>query len=256
MHQRAVLIGLLGLVAAAYPLSAQSVVLDEGSFAITVDGRPAGTEEFSIRRSGVGVSGTVIANAVISLDGPDGSREIRPLLAADASAGAASQYQVKVTGAESIDLRLSLVGRRYVSVIRSDEGEEEREFRARPETRILEAGVAHHYYFLRGLREGGSAPAIEPRTSRQFDLEASAWREEEILLGRTRVSARRVIFGPDSDRRLVWYDRQGRVLRVEVPSIGYVAERRDLVGMTPSPQSSPLVPRLGPLTLRIGRFAG
>ena len=214
----------------ATPAAGQSMLVDEGSFAVRVNGRDAGTEEFTIRRTGMGNDAVIIANAVVQIDLAEGHLEIRPLLEAMVPEGAASSYQVKVSGAETAELSLALAGRRYVSRIRTDGGEEEREFLARPETRIVEQGVAHQYYFLRDVREGARVPVIEPRTRRQLQWLASAATDEEIRVGTARVQARRVTFSDSDGDRVVWYDRQGRVLRVEIPFRGYVAERQDLVG--------------------------
>lgn len=214
----------------ALPLAGQSMLVDEGTFAVRLHGQDAGTEEFTIRRTGMGNDAVMIANAVVQLDTPEGPLELRPLLEAMVPEGAASSYQIKVSGAETAELSLALAGRRYLSRIRTDAGEEEREFLARPGTRIVEESVAHQYYFLRDVREGTRVPVIEPRTRRQIQLTASAAIEEEIRLGATRVQARRVSFSAGDDERVVWYDRQGRVLRVEIPARAYVAERTDLVG--------------------------
>ncbi len=209
-------------------LAAQSVVVDEGTFAVTLDGAPAGTERFTIRRAGVGGDAIVIANAVIELDRGAGPMELRPLLEATPVDDASSSYQLKVSGAETSELSVRLAGRRYVSRIHTEEGEEEREFLARPGTRIVEEGVAHQYYFLRGVREGSSAPVIEPRTRSQFQLAASAPTEERVTVGSAYVTARKVTFSSGEDVRHVWFDEQGRVVRVEIPGRGYVAQRRDL----------------------------
>lgn len=221
---------LLAAFLAAGSASAQSVMVDEGTFALTVNGKDAGTETFSIQQAAVGDQGTVIAHGVVKLTLPDGSSEIRPLLETEGLDGTASKYQVKVSGAESMELRLTLAGNRYVSVIRSQAGEEEHEFLARPETRILEEDVAHHYYFLRNVPEGGRAFVIVPRTRKQFQLVVSSVTDETLSMNETKVQARKVVFSAGSDQRTVWFDRQGRVLRVEVPSRKYVAERTDLVG--------------------------
>lgn len=212
------------------PVGAQSILVDEGTFRISLNGVEAGSEDFTIRRAGTGNDATVIAHAVIRLDTGDGRSELRPLLETIIPEGAASSYQLRVSGAENVELSLALAGRRYVSRIRTDAGEEEREFLARPETRILEQDVAHHYYFLRDVREGNRAPAIVPRTRRQIQIVASSWSDEEIRVGTARVQARRVTFSGGEVERVVWYDRQGRVLRVEIPARRYVAERQDLVG--------------------------
>ena len=115
-------------------------------------------------------------------------------------------------------------------MLRSDVGEEEREFLARPETRIVEAWVAHQYYFLRSVREGGRAPVIEPRSRRQLQITAGPWVDESLTLGANRVEARKVVFTAGDETRTVWFDQQGRVLRVDVPALSYRAVREDLVG--------------------------
>ncbi len=221
---------LLGVLLMAGSAAPQSVMIDEGTFAITIHGKAAGTETFAIQQAGAGGDGKVIAHAVVKLTLPDGSEQITPLLEASGLDGTVLKYQVKVSGASPVELKLTRSGNRYVSLIRSQAGEEEREFLARPETRILEEDVAHQYYFLRNLGQGEHAHIIVPRERRQLDLVASAPTDETLHLNRTTVEARKVTFSAGSDRRTVWFDRQGRVLRVEVPARGYVAERRDLVG--------------------------
>lgn len=210
--------------------SAQNVVLDQGTFRIWVDGREAGTEEFTIRRAGLGADATIIAHAVVSLTVPEGARELRPVLEALLPDGTASGYQLKISGSETTELSVNLAGRRYVSMLRSDVGEEEREFLARPETRIVEAWVAHQYYFLRGVREGERAHVIEPRSRRQVQLVVGVWSEEALTLGANVVQARKVALTSGDETRTVWFDQQGRVLRVDVPALGYRAQRDDLVG--------------------------
>jgi hypothetical protein len=212
------------------PGSGQRVVVDEGTFTIYHEGQEVGTEEFTIRREGLGAGATVLAHAVVKVMGPDGPTETRPLLQATLPDGAAVNYQLSVSGTQAAELSLALVGRRFVSLIRTGLGEEEREFPAGPGTRILEQDVAHQYYFLRNQREGSTTPAIEPRTRSRFRLVASGWSEEEIRIGVNRIQARRVTFSVDGEERHVWYDQQGRVVRVQVPRRAYLAERADLVG--------------------------
>lgn len=211
-------------------LNGQSVMVDEGTFSIQLAGVQAGTEQFTIRRAGVGDEATVIAQAVIHLDRGDGTTEFRPLLRTLLPGGEVSDYQLKVSGAESAELSLWLDGRRYAARIRNAAGEEEREFLARPGTHLLEECVAHQYYFLKDVREGSRTPVLEPRTRKQPQLLAGPSSEEEIRVGTVRVKARRMTFSAGEDTRTVWFDTQGRVLRVEIPAIGYLAQREDLVG--------------------------
>jgi hypothetical protein len=225
------LLALLGMVATSGTSAvAQGVVVDQGQLAIAIAGRPAGTEDFVIRRAGLGREDAVFANGSVSLRVDGGMQEVKPLLRATLPEGVAAEYQVVVTGPDAMQVVLQRSGARYVATISSAIGEESREFRALPETRVVERFVAHHYYFLRDLREGRTAHVLEPRTRREITLVAGARTDEEIQVGRNLVQARRVEFTAGDERRIVWYDRLGRVLRVEIPSAGYRAERTDLVG--------------------------
>lgn len=225
--------GLTRALALAFALPgaalAQGVVVDQGRFTVMLDGNVAGTEEFTIRRAGLGGDAAIFANGTVTLTRAGGEQRIVPLLRATPPDGIANQYQVEVMGAERLDLRLRLAQRRYVAVIQSASGEEQREFPAHPDTRLLEADVAHHYYFLRDVREGSVTPVLEPRTRGHAELRAGAATEVEVRLGQTVVTARRVVFSSGDETRTVWYDRVGRVLRVEIPVRRYVAERVDLL---------------------------
>lgn len=225
--------GLLALlvVGAVAPALAQGVVVDQGQFAIRLDGQAVGTEDFVIRRASLGLNAAFFANGVVSLTTPGATSEVRPLLRADPPDGQAESYQVQVTGDGAMELRLAKSGRRYVATIRSAIGAEDREFQARPDTRILDLDVAHHHYFLRDLRVDRPVHVLEPRSRGQYTLTATARTDVELRMGPNVVQARRVELSAEGGAdRTVWYDRQGRVLRVEIPSLSYVAERTDLVG--------------------------
>jgi len=226
-------LALLGVVAAALPpaVLAQGIVVDGGQFAVTLDGRPVGTEDFVIRRAGLGRDDAMFANGVVSLTIEGILHEVRPLLRATPPDGVVESYQVDVTGPDAMALRLTRAGRRYVATISSHVGDEDREFQARGDTRVIELSVAHHYYFLRQVAEGRQVHLLEPRSRRQIVLTAGKSVAEDVRLGPNIVSARRVDFTSDQeDDRTVWFDGQGRVLRVEIPSLGYLAQRTDLVG--------------------------
>lgn len=231
MRAPAVRAGAVLLVAhvCSAPLAAQGVLVDQGRFDVRIGGRSVGTEDFTIRRAGLGRDDALFANATVTLRVSGSVQEIRPLLRAAPPDGAAVEYQVQVSGTDALDLRLRRSGRRFTAVIRSAAGEEQREFPADAETRVLDADVAHQYYFLRDAREGSRTPVLEPRTRSRTELVASAPVDEELRSAQTVVSARRVDFSAGGDRRSVWFDRLGRVLRVEVPARGYVAERVDLM---------------------------
>jgi hypothetical protein len=230
--------GALLLLVLATPSAtrAQGVVVDQGTFAVSLDGRPAGTEEFTIRRAGLNRDDALFATATVDLRRDGASHQSRLLLRATPTAGlpkcegSEPCYQVDVDGPEALSLRLGLTGRRYVARIVDGVGEEIREFPAATDTRILEDDVAHLYYFLKDVREGAVCPVISPAQRTRAILTAGASSQEQIQLGPNIVQARRVEFSADEDLRIVWFDRLGRVLRVSVPGRNYLAERTDLVG--------------------------
>lgn len=231
MNHRAFTLAALLTMWAAPTLTAQGIVVDQGQFAIRIGGRSVGTEDFVIRRAGLGRDDAIFANGVVTVTTGEETQEVRPLLRTAPPGGTVASYQVRVTGPDAMDVRLTRSGRRYVATIGSKAGNEDREFQAHADTRVLELGVAHHYYFLRNVRDGGVVHVLEPRSRRQLTLTAGARSEEELRLGPNVVSARRVEYSSDrQDHRIVWFDRQGRVLRVEIPSLDYVADRTDLVG--------------------------
>ena len=219
----------LALLGSATPLVGQGIVVDQGDFQISLGGRVVGTESFVIRRAGVGREENVFANATITLDLEGGRQVASPLLSATAD-GTAASYQVDVTGPGRMELRLNQNGRRYLMRISSDLGREDQEFPANPGTRILEQRVAHQYYFLRDDDAGATVPVLEPRTRRQLALRVGSRTEVLLEVGRNTVTAWRVELSARGDQRVVWFDRQGRVLRLEVPADGYVAQRTDIVG--------------------------
>lgn len=211
-------------------LHAQSVVVDRGTFGLSIHGEKIGTEDFIIRRAGLGNEAAFISRGVVvrALNGT--SEEFTTLLRVTATEGTAAGYEFKSSRPAPIEIMLNISGPRYFSRFISGEGQEEREFRAERGTRIVEHQVAHHLYFLGNVLNDSIVHVIEPlsRTDRQFLV--SAQQDEEIRLGRNRVVARRVMFTSADGNRIVWFDRQGRVLRVEIPRIGYLAVREDLVG--------------------------
>jgi hypothetical protein len=223
------LLATVALLAAA-PAHAQSVVVDDGTFSLTLQGRPAGTESFTIRRAGLGDDATIIAHGVVQLDLAEGRRELRPMLQAIPPEGVATGYQLKISGLESTQVNMTLAGRRYVSVLRSERGEEEREFLAREGTRVLEPWVAHHYWFLRDVREGERVWIIEPRDRRQRELRVTGVLDDAVTVAGSRVPARRVTLEVDGEARRAWFDAQGHVLRLEIPERDYAAQRQDLPG--------------------------
>ena len=203
-------------------LSAQDVVLDEGRFALFIEGREVGSESFSIHRLGMGASARILATATVALEGS----EMRPTLEARPDF-VVTAYQNEVTGARAGELSVVLNGNRYVSRVSSADGEVQREYRAAPRTAVLENRVSHHYFFVARFIDSGTGPivALSPLDGAQARLEVVTSEAEPFQLGGESVSARHVRLQGGGEMRELWIDDQGRVLRVEIPALGFRAER-------------------------------
>lgn len=203
-------------LAIALPATAQNVVLDEGTFRVQRAGQDVGTETFTIRRVGQGAEAHVIANAVIELDLPAGHEQVKPLLRT-ASDLSLSAYQLEVAGGEPIEIAITANGRRFLARTRTPSGEQEREFRATPGGVLLEDGVAHQYWFLSQLAAGTDVTVLVPRAGRQDRIVVRAVQPDG--------AGRYVSFEINGSAHEVWYDAEGRVLRVVIPATGFSAER-------------------------------
>ncbi len=206
----------------------QGTTVDQGTFRILSGGSPVGTEEFVIRRTGTGSEQQVIATAEIELRVPEGNTSLIPLLQASGGDMAVSGYQIKVSGNSQEEVSMRLEANRYVSRVRSERGEREREYRAATGTVLLDPSVAHQYHFVAARLTNGSAtlPAISPREGRQYELRVSTVSAStQVALVEGSAQARHLRLEGDGRTRELWVDADGRVLRVEDPERGFSALR-------------------------------
>lgn len=214
------------LVFGATALGAQTTVIDEGSFRISVRGTPVGTETFTIRRSGTGASTTTVAQGRVVLDSGEQTRAVLQL---EGTGLRPAAYQIEVTGPSPQKITGQAAGGRFRATIVSSAGEQMREYLASEGAIVLDDGVAHQYYFLAATEGSASVPVIIPRQSRQLSARISAAGSERITVGGQPVDARRIRIEPQGlPPRLVWVDGQNRVLRLEIPDEQFVAERAAL----------------------------
>ena len=205
--------------------NAQTQVVDEGSFRLSVGGTPVGTETFSIQRSGSGAGATVIAQGRVVLDSGE---QVRAAIQLDGPDLRPSAYQIEVSGNEVESYRGQAAGTRFRATIRSSEGEMMREYLAGQGAVIIDDGVAHQHYFL-ATHEAGSAAIIIPRQSRQVSATITPRGNETIRIGDRSVSARRIDIQPTGmPARTIWVDDQNRVLRLSIPEERFEAVRTAL----------------------------
>lgn len=214
-------------ILAAAPAAAQNVVIDEGTFRLSVRGTPVGTETFNIRRTGSGNTATLIAQGRVVLDSGE---QTRALLQVEGPGLRPSAYQIEVTGPERQSIRGQAAGNRFRATIVSTGGETMREYLASEGAVVLDDGVAHQHFFLAERLDGdGSVPIIIPRQSRQVNATIRTVASETIQVAGQSVRARRLEVQPAGlPARTVWLDDEGRVLRLSIPEDQYLAERTAL----------------------------
>ncbi len=205
----------------------QSEVVDRGTFLITVDGRPAGSEDFVIRRAAAGAEIQMIATAEISLTGPGGRSELRPALQMVGEETALAAYQMKVSGSRDEEVFVTSAEDRFIIRLRTARGEREGELRRAAGTLVLDTGVAHHHYFLseRSLAAGAAFPVVVPGEGRLDQARVIGSEEGELQIAGRTLRSRRVALEIGEGTREVWLDPEGRVLRVADGDSGYTALR-------------------------------
>ena len=218
---------LVALAAAVLSNSARAQVatLDEGSFTITVKGDRVAREDFRIRKTPGGPSGSeVVATSTASY----GGRRVVSQLQSD-SAGAPNRYLLEVKDAAGDNERFEgAVGRNRVSArVRNSRGESANEFLVSPGAIVIDDEVFHQYYFLT-RRPAGSVSVIVPRRNTQVVMRIADAGSDKVTIGGASLDARHfTIADPGGADREVWADASGRLLKVAIPSRGVVALRDD-----------------------------
>lgn len=206
------------------PARAQTVTLDEGTFRVTIGGRDAGTETFSIRQRGTGADAVIIARSRVARDGDEitsstqlSGQTLRP-----------TAYQLEATGSDAQKIAGHATAGRFSTRSVSAAGESMREHRLGDRAILVDSGIAHHYFFIAKHASSGASRVqlLIPREDRHVQASVETAGNETVQIGSRTVNARRItVRTEDGEERTVWVDGEGRVLRVRVPAREYVAER-------------------------------
>ena len=219
-----------GLPPFARTAVAQELAPDSGTFTLTRNGKEIGRETFSIQRTGSGADMRIVATATTELRSASGTIKMSSRLGASGAGAVISGYQIKVSGAVEEEVRITTSGRRFQAYIETGRGEEVREFRASPNAILLDEGVSYLYALLGPRSVGGhaSVPVLMPRSGKRLMMTLSTPVSETTRIAGRTVEARKVTLEGEGEVYQVWLDDRGRLLRVEVPSSGFRAERTNL----------------------------
>ncbi len=208
------------------PPPASGQLVDSGVFRLYLDGREAGTEEFTIHRRGTGGAQETLAMGTVTMRS---GRIFKTLLQVQGPGMVLAEYQVSVTGADTAEVRLVRAGNRLRRTVVAPGGERVREFRTRPATVIFEDGVAHHYFVLGAfLGAGAAGTTLNAFTPLADEPESTALLQagpELLESGGATVETTQVRLGSDEDAGAAWFDGSGRLVRVSLPARGFLAVR-------------------------------
>jgi hypothetical protein len=222
-------LGLAATLSLPLGLHAQSGAEDEGTFEVTVGGRKAGTEQFTIRQSGVGANSEILASGRIDVTLPTGSVELAPRLRTTGFQADPVAYEVTIGGDSPRRIVGTVGSGRFSARIVTPSGEQLREYVATTGATILDEGVAHHYYFLVRRVRNGRVPILIPRENRQVMATVTDRGEERVTIGGAAVMLYHIVVQPDGgEERHVWIDSLNRVIRVEIPQRQYLAVRTQI----------------------------
>lgn len=212
-----VLPALAALSAGAGSAAAQVVVVDEGTFTVSVAGARAGREDFSIRRS-TALEGGYFAQATV-LRGEN--RSMVALSTDSLGTPLRFQWQRFVTGRSvenvSGEFRRGLWSGRAVSTT----GESGREFRLPEPVVAASDGVIHETWFLIRFGARPGTKVLLPHSLSIRDLALEDAGADSVAIGQDVYPARKWLVratpgGPVL--REAWTDPRGRLLRVRIPA--------------------------------------
>jgi hypothetical protein len=179
------------LILLTSPLAAQMPQSDSARLVVTQDGRPVGTEDFAFRTA-PGRDGETVTSFVATTSGPTDPMRV-----------AAS------VGLRRLTLRVAVGDR-----------EAAREYPGGPATLVADERVLSLYALAAGLAPGAVTVYGPPPNGRRPGIIEQG--SETLPAGGT---SRHVILRSGEDVVNIWYDRDGRLLRVEIPSRRLSGER-------------------------------
>jgi hypothetical protein len=211
----------------AAPAAAQGG--DQGTFRVFVEDRDVGTEEFTITSTGAGSTAERVATGRVRVGLPDGTLELDLRLRSRGIGADPVDYQVTVGGSAPSRTIGTVGGGRVSAKIVTPSGEQLREYVASNGAVVLDENVAHHYFFLANRTHQGRVPVIIPRDNRQVIATVTSRGEERVQVAGTTATLFHLVVQPQGGtEHHVWVDALNRVIKVEIPSRAYRAERTAL----------------------------
>jgi hypothetical protein len=213
---------LVALLAGGRSWAPQGPVVDAGAFSISRDGAVVGREEFTVRRGRPSAPDgyTIATRASYPPTSP------RVTLSPVVELGPDSlpvQMQFDVFGDGKRRVYLQISPRRVTLRIVHPGGESARELPAPGPAVLVDDSVFALYALLpRGI---GALRALAARTGDGSAAQIINRGEGRTTLQGVAHTLQHVVLSVGGQSRDLWYDAQGRLMRVDLPATGLVAER-------------------------------
>jgi hypothetical protein len=221
MARNALFAGLAAtFVAAARPARAQGPMVDAGAFTITHNGAVVGREDFTIRRGrSSGPDGYTIAATVMY---PPARPQIRLAPVVELSADSLPvQVQFDIFGIGPRRVYIQFNPRRITVRVVRPGGESARELPASGRELVADDSVFALYALLPA---GEGFQVIAPRDAGLKPARLTDEGMTQTTLGGVVHELRHVVLHLGQEVRHLWFDRERKLQKVEVPSAGLVAE--------------------------------
>lgn len=228
------LLAVLSTLSAVFPPEPQVEgrqpgIEDVGTFTLLREGARVGREQFSLRHVGSpeGVEFELRAESAI------GDRRLATRLETD-SAGTPLRYSAEVRQGTDVVLKLGgqRVRGRFATLARTNRGEAAREYLLPAGTVVLEIEAFHQAALLLSRRDGRTdfrVMALAPMENREREIRVTRVSESDsVTVAGIRLDASRWVIDDSTNRRVLWTDRDSRLLRVTVPALGLEAIRDDV----------------------------
>lgn len=204
--------------------SVQGIIVDQGAFRISRGGAPSNeVETFRIQR---GDNGQLVATSERIGD----NRRVTSRLIAD-TLGSPIHYSLTVVEnrVQTSQVRAEAGSGRLSTSVSNQRGDEsQRDYpMGREHSVILDDDLVYQLYFLRLASREGLVRVISPHAAKTATFVIAAHGLEPIEVGGQSVTATHFSLANGGDRRDVWLDAEGRVLRAETSS-GLKAVRDEL----------------------------
>lgn len=214
----------VSLVAVCPPAGAQGRILDEGVLRVTIGRAEVAREEFSVTLGGSSEGRLGYRIAATAFYPP---RRTRVVISPAVDIAPDSQPRLVEFEARTADAvrTIAQIGPRRLTIRRFWLGGENFiEHPSSPRALVVDDSVFALYAVPPGLTPG-DVLLIAPRSNVRVPSRLDNLGRGETVVDGTRYVLLHLVFTAGMDTRHVWYDDDGRLMKVEIPSRGLSAER-------------------------------